>query len=107
MGGATEVNHDKRARRRALRWYTGAVTRVIWASKKNAEVLSLEGERVELRSECPFAPGTPAAGSLAAHPEQPITVKVHGCRRDGDSFLVTGRVINFTRALRALLTAQD
>lgn len=103
MARATEVNLDKRLTAAVYGDISRTVVRVIWASKKNAELLSLEGERVELRSECPFAPGTPAAGALADHPEQLVTIKVHGCRRDGDSFLVTGRVINFTRALRALL----
>lgn len=77
---------------------------VLWASGKKASVSEVNGERISLRSEASFAPGAPATGTLEEHPSQEIIVKVHGCRRDGDAFIVTGRLINVTRALRALLS---
>jgi len=80
------------------------VVNVLWASGKKASVSEVNGERISLRSEASFAPGAPATGTLADHPSQEIIVKVHGCRRDGDAFIVTGRLINVTRALRALLS---
>lgn len=76
---------------------------VLWSSGKKAQVLEVQGERVTLRSEASFAPGTPAAGHLESPSAQEILVKVHGCRREGDGFVITGRLVSLTRELRATL----
>lgn len=77
---------------------------VLWSTGKQASFEEVNGERVTLRSESSFAPGAPVTGTLVDHPAQSVIVKVHGCRRDGDRFIITGRLVNFTRELRALLT---
>jgi hypothetical protein len=76
---------------------------VVWSSGKKGRVVEAEGERVVLRSEVAFAPGTPAAFSLQDPPTEGFLVKVHGCRREGAEFVITGRLVNLTRTLRALL----
>lgn len=76
---------------------------VTWTNGKKAQLVQMQGERVTLHSEASFAPGTPAGGTLTETPTQPITVKVHGCRREGERFVITGRLVNLTRELRALL----
>jgi hypothetical protein len=68
-----------------------------------ADLVSLEGERMTLRATVASAPGTPLAGSLASGAT--VRVKVHRCRRDGDTFLIEGRLIDATRGLRAELSA--
>lgn len=81
----------------------GGVAAVVWSTGKRAEVVTVEGERITLRSEAAYAPGAPVTGALEGHAEQSITVKVHGCRREGDAFVITGRLVNLTRAVRDLL----
>jgi hypothetical protein len=63
----------------------------------------LEGERVELLSSRPFAPGSRPLASLAAGGNR-VWLKVHGSRQqDNGSYLVTGRLLNATREVRAAL----
>ena len=76
---------------------------VVWSSGKKGRVVEAQGERVVLRSEVAFAPGTPVAFSLEEPAVEGFLVKVHGCRKEGDAFVITGRLVNLTRTLRALL----
>jgi len=76
---------------------------VIWKTGKKAEIVSVEGERVTVRSEAAYAPGAPVEGVLVAHPSQGVIVKVHGCRKEGEAYVITGRLVNLTRELKALL----
>ena len=79
------------------------VVTVTWPSGLQATVASFDGERVTLRSAASFAPGTPVTGTLLEPPGLSLSVKVHGCRRDGDAFVVVGRLVNPTRELRSAL----
>lgn len=78
---------------------------ITWINGKKAQFVQIQGENISLRSEASFAPGTPAQGNLPPPLVQPITVKVHSCRREEDHFLITGRLVNLTRELRTLLEA--
>ncbi len=81
-------------------------THVLWSGGGEAEFVLIDGDRVELRSTEPFAPGSRPAGRLAVAPDQEIWVKVHRSRReDAPRFHVWGRLLNVTRPLRAHLDA--
>jgi hypothetical protein len=63
-----------------------------------ADLVALEADRVTLRATVAKAPGSPLAGTLQSG--SPVRVKVHRCRREGDGFLIEGRLVDATRALR-------
>ncbi|MRG91237.1 hypothetical protein GF068_04770 [Polyangium spumosum] len=69
----------------------------------SADLVALDGDRVSLRSTEAFAPGAPLAGNLET--SSLVRVKVHRCRRQGDAFLVEGRLVDATRRLREELSA--
>jgi hypothetical protein len=81
--------------------------RIVWAEGGTASIDVLDGDRVELTSSRPWAPGSRPEGTLeqAIGLEHPaIWMKVHGSRRNDDgSFRVTGRLLNATRQLRQAL----
>ena len=81
----------------------GAVVTLTWPSGQQATVESFEGERVTLRSGASFAPGAPVTGALAEPAGMTLSVKVYSCRRDGDAFVIVGRLFNPTRELRVVL----
>jgi hypothetical protein len=64
-----------------------------------AEVTALDGDRVALLSTAPHAPGSRPEGALEG--AGTVRVKVARCRRQGERFLVEGRLLEATRALRA------
>lgn len=66
-------------------------------------MVGFDGERVTLRSAAAFAPGAPLTGALAEPAGMTLSVKVFSCRRDGDAFVIVGRLLNPTRELRAVL----
>jgi hypothetical protein len=73
-----------------------------WQVGGEATLLALDGERVELVSTRPFAPGSRPEARLQDH--QPVWIKVQASRGQPDgTFLVSGRLLNATRALRAAL----
>jgi hypothetical protein len=76
---------------------------VFWKAGGEATFLSLEkGEKVELISTRPFAPGSRPEGTLSDR--QPVWLKVHASRQQPDGrYLVSGRLLNATRTLRAIL----
>jgi len=80
--------------------------RVLWSGPAGgeAEVTVLDGERITLRSTTPHAPGSRPEGALEGAGS--VRVKVARCRRDEDRFVVEGRLIDATRALRAEIEAR-
>jgi hypothetical protein len=78
--------------------------RIVWAQGGAATFEAIEGdERVELTSERPFAPGARPEGTLEAG-GQLVLIKVHGSKRLPDgAYRVLGRLVNVTKAVRALL----
>lgn len=79
------------------------MSHLLWSSGKRATILELQGERVVLRSESPFAPGTPLSGQIEAHPGRALRLKVNSCKKSDDAFVIEGRAVDLTRDLRALV----
>lgn len=78
---------------------------VTWSKGGEADLVGLEGDRVQLRSSVSAAPGTPLEGALASGSGKHFRVKVARCRRDdaAGAFVIEGRVMDATRDLRAEL----
>jgi hypothetical protein len=76
---------------------------VRWSKGGDADVVAFDGDRITLRSTVPSAPGTPLDGVLASGAG--VRVKVHGCRREGDAFVIAGRMVDLRRETRAEVTA--
>jgi hypothetical protein len=66
-----------------------------------ANIVAIDGERVSLLATRASAPGCPLAGNLTD--ETVVRVKVHRCRKQGERFLIEGRLIDATRQLRERL----
>jgi hypothetical protein len=73
-----------------------------WGRGGEAELTALEGERIALLSTAPFAPGSSPEGALLSGAGS-LRVKVARCRRQGDRFLVEGRLLDVPREVRAHL----
>jgi hypothetical protein len=71
------------------------------ANEGLANIVALDGERVSLLATRASAPGCPLAGNL--EDETLVRVKVHRCRKQGERFLIEGRLIDATRQLRERL----
>lgn len=79
---------------------------IAWAKGGTAEVVAVAGEIVTLRSTTPAPPGARLEGVLtAAATPTPIKVKSHGSRKDGETFVLTARLLDATREVRALVEA--
>ena len=88
---------------------------IAWSGGGTALLDAIDGDRVELVSTRPFAPGSRPEGTLTASapapsatPERleghPIWLKVHGARRQEDgSFRIKGRLLNVRREVLHLL----
>jgi hypothetical protein len=76
--------------------------RVRWAGEGEAAVVAVDGVHVTVRSTRPFPPGAPAQGTLdEAHA---FTLKVAGSRKEADAFVVRGRLVSATVAVREAFT---
>ncbi len=73
-----------------------------WSKGGEADVVALDGDRINVLSTIPSAPGSRPEGALAASGSA-VRIKVARCRREGDRFLIEGRLIDATRDLRAEL----
>jgi hypothetical protein len=76
---------------------------ISWSRGGQAAVAGFEGEQIRVLSTISAAPGTPLVGALVEAPDMGVQIKVHGCKRTPEGFVITGRVVNLTRALRAVL----
>jgi len=81
-----------------------------WSKGGGADVTVLDGDRITVLSTTPSAPGSRPDGALATSGAG-LRIKVARCRREGDRFLIEGRLIDATRDTRAeiarLLTPAD
>lgn len=69
-----------------------------WSGEGEATVVAAEAINVTVRSTRPFPPGAPAQGILdEAHA---FTLKVAGSRKEADAFVVRGRLVSATVAVR-------
>ena len=71
------------------------------ANTGTANIVAIDGERVSLLATRASAPGCPLAGNL--DDDTLVRVKVHRCRKQGDRFLIEGRLVDATRVLRERL----
>jgi hypothetical protein len=67
-----------------------------------ANIVAIDGERVGLLSTRAAAPGCPLAANMMEDGAL-VRVKVHRCRKQGERFLIEGRLIDATRPLRERL----
>ena len=70
-----------------------------WLRGGEAQVSSLDGDRITVLSTTPSAPGSRPEGALASGAA--VRVKVARCRRTEDRFLIEGRLLDATRETRA------
>jgi hypothetical protein len=86
-----------------------AAARIVWAKGGEASVVSLRDDAITLRSTIPSPPGSRIEGTLAAAEGaggESVRVKIHSSKRQEDgSFVLEGRVLDLTRALRERLAA--
>lgn len=72
----------------------------------SGELILLDGERCQLISTRPAAPGTPLCATLEGESES-LELKVNRCsRRPDDRFDIDARLVNLTRTLRTSLAAR-
>lgn len=75
--------------------------RITWESGGEGRVVRADGVLVTVRSTRAFPPGAPPNGTLHTEPSHAFTLKVAGSRREGDAFVVRGRLVNATVAVLA------
>lgn len=76
---------------------------ILWQKGGEAELVLLVGDLVTLRSTIPSAPGSRPEATLRSG--SAFKVKVARCRREDASFVIEGRLIDTTRAVRQELDA--
>ncbi len=79
--------------------------RVTWNGGGEAEVVEVDELRVTVRSTRAFPPGAPAQGTLGGDPPLAFTLKVAGSKREGDRFVVRGRLVSATVSVREAFVA--
>ncbi len=70
-----------------------------WSKGGTADVTALDGDRISVLSTIPSAPGSRPDGKLASGAA--VRLKVARCRRQGEGFLLEGRLIDTTRETHA------
>lgn len=77
-----------------------------WAKGGHAEVVSLAGDLIVLRSTTSAPPGARLEAVLEREPKAAVKLKSHGSHKEEDgTFTLKGRLIDATRELRERLTA--
>ncbi len=79
------------------------MTHLRLANEGVADIVALDGERGSLLATRAAAPGCLLAGNLEDGTQ--VRVKVHRCRKQGERFLIEGRLIDATRQIRERLAA--
>jgi len=77
--------------------------RLTWLKGGEAQILSLDGDRISLRSTIPSAPGSRPEGTLEGGGA--LKVKVARCRSDAPEYILDGRLIDTTRDVRLAILA--
>jgi hypothetical protein len=80
------------------------VADVLWEKGGEADLASLDGDRLGVRSTVPSAPGSVLEGALGEGAR--LRLKVVRCRRHEGGFAIDGRLLDATRDLRARLAAR-
>ena len=80
--------------------------RVSWSKGGEATIVTLAGDAITLRSTVPSPPGSRIEGKLEGG--DMLRVKVHSSKtQDDGAFVIEGRALDMTRALRERLTGSD
>lgn len=75
--------------------------RLRWAQGGDAQLLSISGEAVAVRSTISSPPGSRIEGTLLDEPPATLTLKVQSCRRQpSGEFVLQGTLVNVTREVR-------
>jgi hypothetical protein len=72
-----------------------------WTRGGEASIAALDGDRISVLSTTPSAPGSRPDGTLPSGTL--LRIKVARCRRQGEGFLIEGRLIDATRDTRGEL----
>ena len=81
------------------------VAHLVWVKGGHAEVVSVIGDAIVLRSTSSAPPGARLEATLAQG-GTPVKLKSHGTHKEADgSFTLKGRLIDATRELRDHLTS--
>jgi hypothetical protein len=76
-----------------------------WAKGGHAQVVSVQGEAIVLRSTTSAPPGARLEATLTSDPTASVKLKSHGTHKESDgSFTLKGRLIDATRELRDRLS---
>jgi hypothetical protein len=77
-----------------------------WARGGQATILSIERDRIVLRSSVPSPPGSRIEGALVGPSQALLRVKISACRRqpEGD-FVLEARLIDTRQEVRQILRA--
>ena len=79
---------------------------VTWAKGGSATLVTVANDAVTLRSSIPSPPGSRLDATFASEPVSTFKVKVHTSKLEPDgSFMLKGRVLEATRALRERLAS--
>ena len=70
----------------------------------SADVVTSVDDLTTVRSTIPSAPGSRLEGELAEGGDR-VWLKVHRCKKDGDTFVIEGRLLDAKRELRDKLAA--
>ena len=77
---------------------------VTWAKGGSATFVTVASDAVTLRSSIPSPPGSRLDATFASEPAATIKIKIHTSKLAPDgSFMLKGRVLEATRALRERL----
>jgi hypothetical protein len=80
--------------------------KVTWSRGGEATIVTLAGDAITLRSSIPSPPGSRVEGKLEGG--ETLRVKVHSSKKQDDgAFVIEGRALDMTRALRERLTGSD
>ena len=77
---------------------------LVWAKGGEADVVAIRADAVTLRSTIPSPPGSRIEASLASDAAARVKFKIHGSKRQDDgSFVLEGRPLDLTTAMREKL----
>jgi hypothetical protein len=69
-----------------------------WTKGGEADIVSVDGERIVISSTISSPPGSYLDGVLNG--AGGIRIKVRGCKRDGERFRIEARILDLSRQLR-------
>lgn len=81
-------------------------TRITWAPDGEGALGEVDDLHVTVRASTrAYPPGATASGTLHAETPTAFSMKIAGSRREADGFVVRGRLVNATVAIRSAFAA--